>query len=103
MSTITIGNFEWDEDKEKINIKKHGLKFIDVIPIFNDPLFMEKLDIEHSINEIRFWGIGRIQNTVLIISCYTTRQSKIRIINARITTKKEEKLYYDWCSRNFYS
>ena len=32
MTTVTQGKFEWDDEKEKINIQKHGLSFSEILP-----------------------------------------------------------------------
>lgn len=103
MTTKIFGSFEWDEDKERLNIQKHGLSFTEILPIFDDPMFAEKIDLEHStLKETRYIGIGKINGIVVIVSCYTQRAKRIRIINARISTKREEKLYEEWC-KQFYS
>lgn len=100
MATKLSGSFEWDEDKEKLNIKKHGLSFEEILPIFDDPMFAEKADLEHStLEEPRFIGMGKINGTVVIVSCYTPKEERIRIINARISTKREAKIYEEWCKR----
>ncbi len=100
MTTIIKGNYEWDDEKEKINIHKHKLSFSEILPVFDDPLFMEKLDKEHSNDsEIRYIGIGKIYSTVVIVTCYTPRGKRTRIITARISTKREEKLYEEKCSQ----
>lgn len=79
--TIIVGRFEWDKEKENLNIKKHGISFEEILPMFDDPLFWEKEDFAHS--------------------SYTERE-RIRIISARISTKEEEKLYEKWC-KQFYN
>lgn len=40
---------EWDEEKEKINIKKHGISFSTAAFVFNDPNRLEYYDEEHRI------------------------------------------------------
>lgn len=37
--TIVHGNYEWDSDKNEMNIKKHGLSFEEILGVFNDPFF----------------------------------------------------------------
>lgn len=102
MTTVTQGKFEWDDEKEKINIQKHGLSFSEILPVFDDPLFLEKQYESHSsINETRYIGIGKISGFVVIITSYTARGKKTRIINARISTKREERLYEEWCSKMY--
>ena len=41
-------NFEWDEEKREINIRRHGIDFVSVISIFEDPNAIEAFDEEHS-------------------------------------------------------
>ena len=45
---VIHGRFEWDKEKEAINIKKHGISFEEILPMFDDPLFWEKEDFAHS-------------------------------------------------------
>ncbi len=41
--------FEWDPEKAKINLKKHGVDFEEASTIFEDPQFISFLDEEHSV------------------------------------------------------
>lgn len=101
--TIVHGKFEWDEEKAETNIRKHGMSFEEILPMFDDPLFWEQFDFENStLEETRFLGMGRLNGFAVIISCYTERDGRTRIINARITTSEEEKKYEEWC-KQFYS
>lgn len=47
-------NFEWDPNKAKININKHGVSFERATEIFLDPLQMVIFDSEHSESEERW-------------------------------------------------
>ena len=99
---VIHGRFEWDKEKEAINIKKHGISFEEILPMFDDPLFWEKEDFAHSsLDETRYIGTAKINGFSVIISCYTERE-RIRIISARASTKEEEKFYEQWC-KQFYS
>ena len=92
--TVVRGAFEWDEDKNRVNIRKHGISFEEVIPMFDDPMRIEDFDEENSTpQESRFRGIGQINGFVIVASCYTTRKDRIRIINARRATSRERKYY----------
>ena len=96
--TIVCGRFEWDEEKERANIKRHKIAFEKILPMFDDPLFFERFDLKHStLEEIRYLGMGKVNGFAIIISCYTERNGRTRIINARITSREEEKLYEQWC------
>ena len=96
--TIVHGRFEWDEEKAKANYKKHGITFEEAINLFNDPLLWERYDLCNSNEEEnRYIGIGQIDGFVIVSSCYTDRDGRTRIINARRASSKEEKDYEQWC------
>ena len=62
---VVHGKFEWDSNKNEINIKKHGLSFDAILEVFNDPYFIEKIDVEHSTLEEetnRDWEFERFCN-----------------------------------------
>ncbi len=100
--TVIHGNFEWDSDKAEANIKKHGISFEEILPMFDNPLFWEQADVSHSTaEETRFLGIGKINGFVVVVCSYTERK-RIRIISARISTNEEERRYEEWCKR-FYT
>ena len=40
--------FEWDEEKDRINRKKHGIGFCEALPAFLDPKRIERVDESHS-------------------------------------------------------
>jgi len=93
--TVIHGKFEWDSNKNEINIKKHGLAFNEILEVFNDPYFIERLDFEHStLEEERLIGIGNLHGFVIITTMYTERNNT-RIISSRLATKKEEAFYYE--------
>ncbi len=89
--------FEWDENKEKINLKKHGLDFKTAALIFLDTNRLEIPDIEHStLEEERFISIGLVNNKVALLTVvHTDRGDVTRIISARYATKQEERWYYN--------
>jgi hypothetical protein len=91
-------NFEWDEEKEKINIKKHKINFTLAKKIFNDVNRIEIYDKNHSINEDRYNTIGAVGEVLFVV--YTERRDNIRIISARLANEKERRLYYD--SNNYF-
>ena len=84
--------FEWDEDKNQENIKKHGLSFQDAATVFLDPMRIEMLDESHStLEEERFITVGMAGSVITVV--YTERKSNTRIITARKATKEEERRY----------
>lgn len=87
--------FQWDENKEKINITKHGLDFRTASWVFEDENRIEFYDEEHSYNEDRYITIGLVnQIAVIIMLVYTERGDAVRIISARKATKQEKEAYF---------
>ena len=86
-------NFEWDEEKESANIKKHGIDFESASFVFLDKNRIELFDKEHSVMEDRFITIGIAEDVLSVV--YTERKMSIRIISARHATKKEIERYYN--------
>lgn len=87
--------FEWDENKEKINISKHGLDFSTAALVFRDQNRLEWFDELHSDYEDRYITIGEINGiAVVLMVVYTERGDAIRLISARNATKQERRMYY---------
>ena len=91
--------FEWDENKNKANIKKHSISFEVSVYVFSDKEAITIYDDEHSLEEQRWVTIGKIKNTSVIVVIHTYRirdnYEFIRIISARKANKKEAKLYFE--------
>jgi uncharacterized DUF497 family protein len=88
--------FDWDEDKNKANRKKHGIWFEEARSVFDDVHGRLFLDSEHSDHEDRFILIGYNSSSKLlvVVHCHREPDSVIRIISARKATKKE-RMYYE--------
>lgn len=87
--------FEWDENKNQTNQKKHGLSFEEARSVFYDVEAIVFDDPEHSSEEERFLIIGfTSQARICIVShCYRCSDSIIRIISARKATTSEINYY----------
>ena len=89
--------FEWDDRKNKENIKKHGVSFEQAQEVFHDPLHLSKLDKIFSYFEERWITIGStIEGEILIVANLlfnTEGEEVIRIISARRATSRERKQY----------
>jgi uncharacterized DUF497 family protein len=85
--------FEWDPEKAKKNLKKHGVSFEEASTIFDDPLYISFLDEEHSDEEERHITIGMSVKARLLMAAHTARRNLTRLISARKATKNEEKFY----------
>ena len=84
---------EWDEMKNQLNRKKHGIDFETAMLVFNDLQRIEIYDEEHSITEDRYNTIGLVEDVLFVV--YTERKDNIRLISARVATPKERSIYYD--------
>jgi len=85
--------FEWDDEKEKSNLKKHGVSFDEGATIFNDPKLATISDPDHSEGEERFVSIGVSVVRRLLTVIHACRTERVRLISARKATKAEKKNY----------
>ena len=74
-------NFEWDERKDIENQNKHGVSFYQAQQAFLDPNRLIAEDLEHSIDETRYYCFGKVNNGIMTVR-FTYRSQKIRIIGA---------------------
>ncbi len=86
-------NFEWNSQKAEINLKKHGISFNEAKTVFDDPLYVDFYDPDHSDTEHRYLIIGQSCRERLLIVSYTERENIYRLISARKTTRTERKDY----------
>ena len=89
--------FEWDENKNKSNIKKHNVSFEEAKSVFSDDRARLISDPEHSDLEERFILLGMSSQTKILVISHTYRENDeiIRIISARFATKNEIKYYFE--------
>lgn len=87
--------FEWDENKNRENIKKHGISFKEATAIFKRPMWI-RIDDRHDYGEVREVSIGDIGNFVIVVVAHIERNNKTRIISARKATPKERRRYYEY-------
>ena len=89
--------FEWDNEKNKINIKKHHVSFEEAVEIFSDPLHLAILDNRFTYFEERWITIGQSSKGRLVVAANlyfdSDGEEVIRIISAREATVYERKQY----------
>lgn len=88
--------FEWDENKAKINKRKHGITFEEATTAFADELSITIDDPLHSEDEDRLILIGKSQYFNTLVVVHVERRDVLRIISARKATKKERKFYEEY-------
>jgi len=85
--------FEWDEQKNAVNIRRHGVSFEEAATAFGDPLSDTFDDPDHSAEENRFISVGTSKKGRLLIVAHTDRDERIRIISARELSREERRSY----------
>jgi hypothetical protein len=88
--------FEWDSDKARSNLRKHGLSFEDATTAFEDDRSLTLPDASHSIGEERFILLGRTSGGRIVVVAFTERGGDIdtiRIISARLADRGERHDY----------
>ena len=83
--------FEWDEQKRRLNIEKHGLDFEDAPLVFTKQACVIE-DMREDYGESRFLLTGLLYERVIVIA-FTRRDDRIRIISMRKATKQEQTEY----------
>lgn len=88
---------EWDSDKAEANLRKHGVSFEQAQELLtSEEHCLEIFDEEHSLEEERFISIGVTSAGVLVV-VWTERDTDIvRVISARVATKREEELFWSY-------
>jgi uncharacterized DUF497 family protein len=84
-------NFEWDDDKDRENQKKHSVSFALAQLAFLDHNRIILEDLEHSTNEKRYYCLGQVSEGILTVR-FTYRSKKIRIFGAGYW-RKGKKIY----------
>jgi uncharacterized DUF497 family protein len=89
--------FEWDDNKNRENRKKHGVSFEIAMEVFDDPFCLTNQDriVE---GEQRLWTLGRVEDLLKILVVVHTVMEQgdeevIRIISARKATPGERAFY----------
>ena len=83
--------FEWDQEKAKRNLKKHGVSFEEAVTVFYDPLSATFDDPDHSVGEYRYVTIGFSSRNRLIVVAHGEGGDSLRVISARPATAHERK------------
>ncbi|MGH7283583.1 MAG: BrnT family toxin [Polyangiaceae bacterium] len=91
MATVRQGEFEWDVDKARLNLRKHGVTFEEATSAFFDPLVLVQPDAVHS---DRFIVLGQSDRARTLFVVYAERDGdRVRLISAREATAHERKAY----------
>lgn len=84
--------FEWDEAKRRLNVRRHGIDFVDAVEVF-DGITLTIEDTRFDYGETRYVTLGLLKGRVVVIA-HTEQDDVIRIISIRKATKNEEANYF---------
>lgn len=95
-------SFEWDEEKNKANIAKHGVRFEDAVTIF-DSFTLDRIDDREDYGEVREISLGLFEGIAVLVVVHTDRDGNRRIISARPANRKERRDYDEAIQKAFNS
>jgi uncharacterized DUF497 family protein len=84
--------FEWDDDKARANVRKHGVSFELARAAFDDPGFLDVAETDP--DEERYNRLCMINNVILVVT-FVERGWRIRIISARRAERHEQRTYFE--------
>jgi hypothetical protein len=84
---------EWDPKKARLNLRKHKVSFEEAATALSDPMAATGVDPDHSIAEERYITFAVSERGRLLVVAHTEEDEIIRIISARLASKKERKIY----------
>jgi uncharacterized DUF497 family protein len=84
---------EWDPQKAVLNLRRHCVSFEEAESALTDPLALTANDRDHSSHELRFITFAVSKRQRLLVIAFTKRGDAIRIISARLASKRERKIY----------
>jgi uncharacterized protein len=88
--------FEWDENKDRQNLRKHDVRFATAVLVFDDPYAITQRDYTFD-DEERWITVGAIGPGAILLVVHTFREEPneevIRIISARSAESHERRAY----------
>lgn len=83
--------FDWDPEKAQQNERKHRVSFEEARSVFDDRPARSFPDPDHSLDELREVTVGYSEAGRLIVVIHTQRDLAVRIISARMATRRERR------------
>lgn len=90
METVIFGDFEWDAEKARVNLEKHGVSFEEASTVFLD---LDFVLIDDPTQVGRFIALGFSSQARLLVVVHVERGVRVRIISARRATRTEAQTY----------
>jgi uncharacterized DUF497 family protein len=82
----------WDPKKAGLNLKKHGVSFIEAQTVLESKYQLVLEDKNHCEDRFIVLGYSNSARLLVVVYCYR-EQDVIRIISARKAIPKERKIY----------
>ena len=82
--------FEWDENKRRSVLERHGIDFEDAVQIFDGPVWET---LSPRMDEARWLAVGVVDGIEIAV-VYTIRNGRRRIITARRVRTDERRDYH---------
>ena len=92
---LTGYEFEWDDAKAEVNVRRHGISFEEASTVFGDPLAILLPVPDHSHEEERFLVLGMSSRRRMLVVSHAERPPRTRLISARLATRHERRQYED--------
>lgn len=95
MASLGHLRFEWDDNKNEANRRKHLISFEEAVVLFSRGVdYLELFDEAHSSTEDRFICIGPIDRGIVLVVTTEPDDDVLRIISARFATRRETDLFH---------
>lgn len=94
--TSRMPRFEWDSEKARRNLSKHGVTFEDAMLVWDDPLHLIAFDrIEGGEERWHVMGTAGGVVVLLVVHTYPDQENldRVRIVGARRATPHERRAY----------
>ena len=84
--------FVWDEAKNRVNLRKHGISFDVAANVFDGPMLVARDDRE-DYGEDRFIGVGTVDQRIVVVVYAEPKPDVIRLISARKALRHEREIF----------
>jgi len=86
---------EWDENKRRSNLVKHGLDFADAAEILESRYRMDRAIVRDS--EVRIQSFSYVMERLAVLTLvHMERNESVRIVSFRYASEDESEVYFDW-------
>ena len=92
MATVRVGDFEWETEKARVNLAKHGVSFEEAMTVFLDELAVPYADVGDP-ERLVLIGESRLGRVILVVFTERLASGTLRLVSARRATKRERRAY----------